>query len=295
MVGSPGFEPGSREPKSPPLIPIDWEGFERWLLKSHSENTVDLILRYARGYGWILWKPEKAGVLHGLSQAKRRNVMAAMACLSKYLGCYGYWRRLVKEAGLKWGKRSGLEAFLSILNSDMDGVVEWLLEAVQSLPGNYRVVLIFQALTGLRPSEAVESCRLVRSDLDGYLNRELMALEHWKYPEMFLRRSKNAYLSFVDEDLIRMVLEAGRIPPKTAIKSALRRQGLPMRMMDLRKLYATTLREAGIPREAIDLLQGRVSQNIFMMHYYKPYLKELRDKALKAIQSLKQRLRAEAL
>ena len=54
----------------------------------------------------------------------------------------------------------------------------------------------------MRPSEAVESCRLVRSDLEAYLNREFMTLEHWKYPERFLRRSKNAYISFVDEEFI---------------------------------------------------------------------------------------------
>jgi len=217
--------------------------------------------------------------------------MASLASLSRFVGCYGYWRRLVKEAGLKWEKRTGLETVMSLFETNLTDILEWLLEAVRSLPEDYKAVLVFQALTGLRPGEVIESCRLVRSDLDGYLNRELMALEHWRYPERFLRRSKNAYLSFVDEDLIGMVLEAGRIPPKTAIKSALRKRGLPMRMMDLRKLYATTLREAGIPREAIDLLQGRVSQNIFMMHYYKPYLKELRTRVLEAIRSIKERLR----
>jgi len=285
VVGSPGFEPGSRTPEA-----LNWDGFEEWLLKSHGKDTARLIMRYARRYYWILWSPEKAGVLLGESKGIRRNTMIALSNLSKYLGVYESWKTIVKNYGLKWEKRTGLETVLSLLTVNLEGIIEWLLMALRDLPRDYRVVLVFQALTGLRPSEAVESCRLVRSDLENYLNRDLMALEHWRYPEIFLRRTKNTYISFVDEDLINPVLEAARIPPKAAIKSALRKRRMPQRMIDLRRLYATTLRNAGIPRESIDFLQGRVGQSVFMMYYYKPYLLELRKKVQDALKPLRSKI-----
>ena len=288
MVGSPGFEPGSRAPEA--LSSVDWDGFEDWLLKSHGKDTAKLIMRYAMRYYWILWSPEKAGVLLGESKGIRRNTMIALANLSKYLGVYESWKNIVKNYGLKWEKRTGLETVMSLLNMNLDGVVEWLLTALKKLPENYGVVLAFQALTGLRPSEAVESCRLIKIDLENYLNRDLMALEHWKYPKVFLRRTKNTYISFVDEDLINPVLNAARIPPKAAIKSALRKRRMPQRMIDLRRLYATTLRNAGIPRESIDFLQGRVGQSVFMMYYYKPYLLELREKVQNALKPIEKRI-----
>ena len=170
VVGSPGFEPGSRTPEA--LSSVDWDGFEDWLLKSHGKDTAKLIMRYAMRYYWILWNPEKAGVLLGESKGIRRNTMIALANLSKYLGVYGSWKNIVKNYGFKWEKRTGLETVASLLNMNLKEVDEWLLTALRKLPEDYRVVLAFQALTGLRPSEAVESCRLVRRDLENYLNRE---------------------------------------------------------------------------------------------------------------------------
>ena len=229
-------------------------------------------------------------MLFGESKNVRRSTMLALSNLSKYLGVYESWKKIVKNYGFKWEKRTGLETVMNLLNMNLEDVVAWLLMALKKLRRNYGAVLAYQVLTGLRPSEAVESCRLVRSDLKNYLNRELMALEHWKYPRVFLRRTKNAYISFADENLISLVLESEKIPPKAAIKSALRKRGLPQRMIDLRRLYATTLRNAGIPRESIDLLQGRISQNVFMMYYYKPHLIQLKRNVQKALKPLKERI-----
>ena len=210
--------------------------------------------------------------------------------MSKYPEVYESWKSIVKNYGFKWEKRTGLETVMNLLNMNLEDVVAWLLTALKKLRRNYGAVLAFQVLTGLRPSEAVESCRLIKIDLKNYLNKDLMALEHWKYPKIFLRRTKNAYISFVDENLISLVLESERIPPKAAIKSALRKRELPQRMIDLRRLYATTLRNAGIPRESIDLMQGRISQNVFMMYYYKPYLIQLKEKVREALKPLETKI-----
>ena len=37
-----------------------------------------------------------------------------------------------------------------------------------------------------------------------------------------------------------------------------------------RKIFATFLRNEGVEQEFIDLLQGRISKSVFVMHYYRP-------------------------
>lgn len=50
-----------------------------------------------------------------------------------------------------------------------------------------------------------------------------------------------------------------------------------------RKVFATFLRNAGIEAEIIDLLQGRISQSVFVKHYYKPDLNEIATNKIKPI------------
>jgi len=270
---------------------INWSSFRRWVLKTHHENTASRILSYAKKYCFVFSDPSKASVIAGLPKAKRRNVMAALANLSKFLGCYSYWKMIVKENGLRWEKRGEVEAFLSIINTDLNAVMAWLKTAIKKLPEKYAVTLIFDVLTGLRPSEACKSVTLLvylnrRNQLDRYFNRELSMLEHYKYP-MFLRGSKNCYISFVPEEAIDLVLKTVNTEIKrAALNSALKKRGLKCQVLHLRKVYATILRENGIPQEIIDLLQGRISQSIFMRHYYKPYMREVKTKVLKAIEPI---------
>jgi intergrase/recombinase len=112
-------------------------------------------------------------------------------------------------------------------------------------------------------------------------------LEHFRFPKLFLRKSKNCYISFVSEDVLRLVLRAVREKVTyAAMVQVIQSRGLPIRMLQLRKLYATTLRERGVTKEIIDLLQGRIGQSIFLRHYYKPYLSQVKTKVLEAMEKL---------
>jgi len=116
-------------------------------------------------------------------------------------------------------------------------------------------------------------------------------LEHFKFPKLFLRGSKNCYISFVSEDLLDLILETAKVFERDITYAAMvwgiqKIAHLPVRMLQLRKLYATTLREKGITKEIIDLLQGRIGQSIFLRHYYKPYLRKVKAKVLKAIEPM---------
>jgi hypothetical protein len=57
----------------------------------------------------------------------------------------------------------------------------------------------------------------------------------------------------------------------------------------LRKLFATKLRTT-LPQELIDLLQGRVSQTIFMKFCYRPLLEDTKTKVIKAIEPVQKEL-----
>ena len=124
-----------------------------------------------------------------------------------------------------------------------------------------------------------------RGELDKYLDKELMMLQHFKYKELFLRKSKNAYISFVTQDLHDLVLENKPKLTYSGLATALNVRGFYNPLNSLRKLNATTLREH-FPAEIIDLLQGRVSESVFLRYYYKPVLGQIREKTLEALAPL---------
>ena len=295
MVGLPGFEPGSREPKSHKILSkesINWKDFEKWLQNRLNKAYAAKIRNYAKNYCYVIFEPAKASMLSGLSKAKRRNVMAALANLAKFLGVYGSWKEIVSQAGLHWQKTSHLETFLSMFNTDLCDVKSWFKEASERLPKKYSVTLVFTAATGLRPDEACKSISLLSElaeadRLDSYLNAKFSMLEHFRFPNLFIRRSKNCYISFVPEGLLNLILT---VKPKVAVnglRSAIENVGLNVRIKDLRKLFATTVRDSGVSEEVVDLLQGRIPQNVFLRHYYKPdLLKSVREKVLAAIKPI---------
>ena len=185
-----------------------------------------------------------------------------------------------------------MEVFLNMMKTDLGDVKRWLLEAVAKLPKKYSSVLIFDAVTGLRPEEACKSVSLITElaeagRLGDYFNEQLQMLEHFRHPQLFLRGCKNCYISFVPSRVCELVLREKPKAKGYAVRWALHKSGLSGEIMGLRKLYATTLRDKGIPREVVDLLEGRIGQSIFVRHYYKPdLLKQTREKVLKAIQPL---------
>jgi intergrase/recombinase len=304
-MGLPGFEPGSfphkayatalREPKSHKILSkesINWKDFEKWLQNRLNKAYAAKIRNYAKNYCYVLLEPAKASILSGLSKAKRRNVMAALANLAKFLGVYGSWKEIVSQAGLHWQKTSHLEAFLSMFNTDLCDVKSWFKEASERLPKKYSVTLVFTAATGLRPDEACKSISLLSElaeadRLDSYLNAQFSMLEHFRFPNLFIRGSKNCYISFVPEGLLNLILT---IKPKVTVnglRSAIENVGLNVRIKDLRKLFATTVRDSGVSEEVVDLLEGRIPQNVFLRHYYKPdLLKSVREKVLVAIKPI---------
>jgi intergrase/recombinase len=122
--------------------------------------------------------------------------------------------------------------------------------------------------------------------LSTYYNPERQALEHFRFPEIFLRQTKKAYLSFVTPYMLSIVQNLEKVSTYNAIRLASKYRGINMGMSYCRKIFASWLRHSGIQPEIIDMLQGRVSQSILTRHYLvpKPSFKEEVLQALEQLQ-----------
>ena len=152
----------------------------------------------------------------------------------------------------------------------------------------------FRCPSWITTSEAATSCNLItelseNQNLPRYLDKELMMLQHFRFPEMFLRKSKNAYISFITPQLLDLILETKPRVKYSAIDTKIGREGFNTQTKQLRKLFATKLRTS-LPQELVDLLQGRVSQTVFMKFYYRPLLEDARNKTLTSLQTLQDEL-----
>jgi intergrase/recombinase len=110
-----------------------------------------------------------------------------------------------------------------------------------------------------------------------------MALEHFRYPGIFIRRTKKAYISIITDKSFELAKQSATCG-YNALRLAVKKRGLDMNMAYCRKIFATYLRNKGIEQEIIDLLQGRTPKSVFAGHYFRPDFNH--DKIKEAISSL---------
>jgi hypothetical protein len=218
--------------------------------------------------------------------------MKALASLSKFLGRYDEWLDIIKKYQLKWSKPGrSVNVFKSIVDSksqrnDLESMIKWIKDVSAVLPAEYRNIILFNTLTGLRPDEAQKSLWLLKTSRgDDYIDKERSLLKHYCFPTIFLRQTKNAYVSIIDDH----ILELAKITPNKEIYyNALRKRiatknGFEMNMYYCRKVFATFLRNKRIEPEIIDLLQGRISSSVFVNHYYRPDINEVITKRIRPV------------
>jgi len=111
-----------------------------------------------------------------------------------------------------------------------------------------------------------------------YYNSELSVLEHYKY-KVFLRGTKNAYISFVPKELIEEVCQSQKIS-YYAFHSKLNRKHIPLRFKELRAYHNSYLRKQGIISEIVDVLAGRVPKSVFARHYLGEDMKTFSNQVL---------------
>jgi len=294
-AGPVGFEPttyGLGGPRNQLLVSrtsgsreIDWDGFRRYVYTEYSQRHAKDLLLYAKKFGHYLTKEDLSPLLQ-LSHGRRRHVLMALSALSKYLGIHDEFRRLREKYGIKWSVKDGVPTMLLDQNS-FTGLLIRARETLNILSSRKEVIM-FLALSGLRVEEALAAVKIFHEKgKEGYLNEELGVLEHYRFPEVFIRRTKNAYITVVDDYMLNL-LERVRPTSSDSLRQCFKRKSRSKCSFHaFRKIWATYMRHEGIEPEVIDLLQGRVSRTVFVKYYYRPDLKPLLEKVRTILTNLR--------
>ncbi|MHB2035191.1 MAG: hypothetical protein ACYCPW_00405 [Nitrososphaerales archaeon] len=246
-------------------------------------------MKYEKAVG----DPKEAAKLKTLTRDMRRYVMQSLAALSKYSGKYETWQSVRRQAGLKWDSKPSVSIIRSLLSGEADQSYAWLKETLPQVPREARVELVWIAVSGLRPVEASRSHELFfrlssQKKLEQYLDSETSMLCHYKFPAVFIRRTKNAFITFASPKILE-VLASSNPTSYNAVWCMIKRRQLEVKTYGLIKYYGTFLKKT-LDREMIDLLQGRLDASVFVKHYYRPLIMDLRDKVLGAIKPLEEEL-----
>ena len=267
---------------------IDWHSFKSSLENMYSKRYASAVYGYSQQHANML--NGNLAQLNSFSKAKRRMILASLIALSKHLGYYEAFKHRVHDYGIKWESRDGYESVLRILRDENHDILGWTRTCLSLFDRSYAVFVKFAFISGLRKSEAIEAFNLaVKLNAEGRLNefynKELEALEYFRYPKLFFRRSKNAFFSFIPATFMRNLVACHPVS-HSGLKRRLRKHRLPLRLQDLRHHHATFMVKHGLLREEADLLQGRVNRSVFMRHYFTPSLKELKHRAISAVTKL---------
>lgn len=230
-------------------------------------------LRYAKQFCSVLQKRD-ASSLFAVSPDNRINAMKALSSLAKYTGLQNTWKQIRQDYALTWSTgREKIDAFTRFFDDSksLDVMLQWLKEAIHSLPSKYSNLLLFCTLTGMRGSECVEAVRLINCLNNKYYNPERQILQHYLYPQIFIRGTKAIYISIVNDEIIGIAKNIAETPPtQNGLKRAIARSSLNMRIKYCRKIHASWLKQCGIDTEIINMLQGRIGKDIFLRHYMTP-------------------------
>lgn len=257
-------------------------------MRERKKRTVGHIISYAKRYEHIL-QTGNASELLDLSQRNKHHAMRALALLGKFHGRYDMWKQIKEKYDLKWSNADDLSVLTAMMDSknSYSSMLQWLKDTCRELPLSYRNILIFDALVGLRPEEACQSVSLLKRDRTNYLKEKngFAILEHYKYPQLFLRRTKKCYISVVNEKVLEIIARCGD-HNYNAIYMQLKRRKIPVRFKFCRKIFGTYLRQRGFVAEIVDLLEGRIGKSVFARHYFRPDIDEQLSKVERCLEPL---------
>ncbi len=196
-------------PNPPVLDDKLWQRHNLHLQNNYKYSTIQTHKCYGRKHSHIL-SNGNAQELLTLSNHKQLMVMNVLASLSKFMGCYDSWESIKKRYHLKWSHNDELSFFNAITNGDtLDSMLKWVKDTFQTTRIDANI-LIYCTVTGLRPTEACQSIELVHTDLDNYLNKDSMMLEHFKYSQQFIRKTKHAFVSIVNDSILELAKNASQ-------------------------------------------------------------------------------------
>jgi len=262
----------------------DWEKFQTYVRNNYSRSHAKTIINYVKRYGHLLKSGDLSPILT-LSRDKRRHVLAALACLARFLGRYDEYAELKRRYGLKI--EQNLKISFQMDDTSLRELCGWIAKAREAL-GEYKPYIDLLLATGMRPREAIECYNLIielheKDRLDGYYRDGW--LEHFRFEDKFCRRSKNVYVSYAPREIIEAVTKSPKITVKK-ITYKLEKAGLKIKLKHIRKLWASYMTKH-LTEPEINMIQGRVGKSVFMQHYFNPsYIADLKNRLEKGIKTL---------
>jgi len=276
----------------PMSVPIDLDIFKQWLInKEFSASYIKNIMPCARKYGYLIYS-DSLRDLELLSNWQRTHAVKALIMLSKYVGTYTQFKDRLNQHGIKMYRTNGLTAFLRILNANNKDTLLWLEQTLPYLRQNEQLFAKFLKLSGLRVSEGITSFNLCiklakEGRLSEYYDSSLNVLCHFKYPKLFIRRSKACYITFIKPQFLEEITHSQPVT-YPSIRKKLERSKIPMRLNELRDIFGTHLVNSGILEIEQNLCCGRIPVSIFIRHYWSPKLKELGNRVFRALDLMEQ-------
>ena len=264
--------------------------FRQWLeAKEYATSYIQSVLPYAKKYCYIL-DTGNLRDLDLLSVHRKAHAVKALILLSKFRGTYSEFKAKLSEFGIKWERSNGLRAFLRIFNATNNNILKWYTQAQSILRENEVLFSKFLLHSGLRVSEAIHSFNLaIKLSKEGrvsdYYDSEFQVLCHFKYPKLFIRRTKNCYITFLEPEFLEQITASHPVS-YSSLRKRLERKHLRLRFNELRDRFGTYLLSHGILEAEINLLQGRIPVDIFIRHYWSPKLKELGTRIIKVLQNI---------
>ena len=294
VVRSPGFEPGSSAWQSGE---IDWDAYREWLEKTQqfSSGYARDVYNYSRKYAGCLLKRDLSKLL-SIRKTKRTNIVKALANLAKFVGLHDEFIQLMHKYDLEWGGKSNEELVIDRLTKvqNPNEVFDWIKQVKQARM-ELSDFMDFMAISGLRLVEAVKSYNLTvklsrEGKLSEYYNEEKEALEHFRFKDMFLRKSKKAFVSFVPKDFVERISLNSALPSTDAIQSRVKKAGLKLRFSDIREAHGTFMTKY-LKESEINFIHGRVTTSIFMANYFNPMLiADLKQRLFKGIAEIQNKI-----
>ena len=276
-----GFDPATT------ALPI-MDEWKEYLLNNYARTVAKTYYNYGTKYSELLFS-RNFFPLKQLLPEKRLHIIRALCCLSKYVGKYDVFKHLMKVYDLKWstGNKDALilKKLFNPRNQDND-LKKWI-QTVKKTAPNFSLFLDFMISTGLRKIESINSCNLIidlfkTNKLNDYYSNNM--LQHFRFPKMFLRPTKKAFLSIIPSKLVEEIGVSNKLTIPT-INKLLQRRQIPHKFCDIREYWATKMTKY-LSQSEIDFLQGRVG-SIFMKHYFNPTLiHDLKIRTLEGIRNL---------
>jgi len=274
-------------------INVNWKAFKKFIQEANYRGCYGSnIFSCALEYGHCLLDRDLSEI-KGLSKCKQATVVKSLSALAKFLGCYEEYLKLIKNYGLSWTGRSADDLIIDRLNKtkDPENIFQWIKDVKEACP-MYSVFMDYLSTTGLRLSECIHSYNLIveltkeGTLAEKYYNVKTGLLEHFRFKEIFIRKCKKAFLSYVPLELLELIGKQEPINENHLKSRALERKHIPQRFCDVRENHASFTTEWLRPEE-IDLFHGRVSGSVFKVHYYNPNIvADLRLRAAQAVQAI---------